>query len=236
MASNDYYYGSQKPPAHDSPSPAPYYSSAYPPSPHTGPAPSYHSDYPATAPSHPYGQRQQQTGPSPFDTVFDDNAYPMNSRNPTPTASTAHVGQPSPYYDASYQGAGGARPYPEDIPLQDRPKEPEINDHIYDAAGQPPQQKSRKVRFGELGMFGADKKRIPWVVYTLTLVQVAVFIAEIVRNGKTAESWWLSREANRRTRYPYGITHHDQAAVQPHDWSLNTSHDQHGGPLLSMHA
>ncbi|KAL2212152.1 rhomboid-domain-containing protein [Sarocladium strictum] len=184
MAGNDYYYGSQqKPPTHDTPSPAPYYNAAYAPSPQSTPAPSYHSGYPAPGPSHPYGQRQQQTGPSPFDTVFDDNAYPMNSRNPTPAASTGDIAHQNPYYDTSYQNQGGARPYNEDIPLQDRPKDPETNDHIYDAAGQPKRQKSNKVRFGELGMFGADKKRIPWVVYALTVIQVAVFIGEIVRNG-----------------------------------------------------
>ena len=77
MAANDYYYGSQRPPANDSPSPAPHYNSAYAPSPSSTPAPSYHSGYPAPGPSHAYGQRQQQTGPSPFDTVFDDNAYPI---------------------------------------------------------------------------------------------------------------------------------------------------------------
>lgn len=188
MAGNDYYYGSQqRPPTHDTPSPAPYYNAAYAPSPQSTPAPSYHSGYPAPGPSHPYGQRQQQTGPSPFDTVFDDNAYPMNSRNPTPAASTGDIAHQNPYYDTSYQSQGGARPYNEDIPLQDRPKDPETNDHIYDAAGQPTRQKSHKVRFGELGMFGADKKRIPWVVYALTIIQVAVFIGEIVRNGKSTQ-------------------------------------------------
>ncbi|KAG7100799.1 DNA polymerase delta catalytic subunit like protein [Verticillium longisporum] len=43
-------------------------------------------------------------------------------------------------------------------------------------------KKSRRVGFGQLGMLGADKKRIAWVVYILTIAQVGVFIGQIVRN------------------------------------------------------
>lgn len=62
-----------------------------------------------------------------------------------------------------------------------------MNDHIYDAPGGRSGSKKKKkkgVGLGELGMFGADKKRIPWVVYIFTLVQIGVFIGEIVRNCK----------------------------------------------------
>ena len=190
MANND-FYGGQRPPANDYP-PAPYYNQPYTPSPQSTPAPSY-SSYAAPGASATPGAGHQRTGPSPFDTVFDDNAYPMNSRNPTPAASTGDLSQQNAYYDASYQGQGGyapgaPRPYPEDIPLQDRPKDPEMNsdapnDHVYDAT-QTRRKKGRKVRVGELGMFGADKKRIPWVVYIFTVAQVAVFIGQMIRAGK----------------------------------------------------
>ena len=33
-------------------------------------------------------------------------------------------------------------------------------------------------------MFGASKKKIPFVVYTFTVIQIAVFIGEIIKNGK----------------------------------------------------
>jgi hypothetical protein len=72
----------------------------------------------------------------------------------------------------------------DDIPLQNRlPKDYDTPDHVYEA---PQRKKSQqgKVRFGELGMLGANRKRIPFVVYAFTIVQVAVFIAEIVKNGK----------------------------------------------------
>lgn len=78
----------------------------------------------------------------------------------------------------------------DDIPLEDRSggrnknNDPEMQDHVYDAA-QPQQKKSRsgRVSVGQLGMLGSNAKRIPFVVYFFTTVQVAVFIAELVKNG-----------------------------------------------------
>lgn len=132
------------------------------------------------------------TSPSPFDSVFDDNAYPMNQR-PAPGANSGDLSQQEYYHqDTSYHGhaatgAGHGQPAMtsvEDIPLQDRPKDGDMNDHIYDApAAAKKDKKKGKVRLGELGMFGSDKKRIPWIVYIFSLVQVGVFIGEIVKNA-----------------------------------------------------
>lgn len=125
---------------------------------------------------------------SPFDTVFDDHVYPMNSR-PTPGSSTGDLGQQNLYQDTGYYGGAGRTPGQEEIPLQDRPnKDVEMNDHVYDApvgSGGRSGKKSKKgkVRLGELGMMGSDKKRIPWIVYLFSLIQIGVFIAQIVRNG-----------------------------------------------------
>lgn len=98
------------------------------------------------------------------------------------------------YPDTAYYGQGGASPggrphVAEDIPLQDHPsKAPNSHDHIYDASGaaNSSQRMDRrgKVRIGELGMLGSDRKRIPWIVYIFTLIQIGVFIAEIVKSGK----------------------------------------------------
>lgn len=200
MASNDYFYGEQQrpPPAGNTPSPAPYYNSQYAPSARSTPAPSYHSGYPANGPYNtpgPHGapvNRPVATGPSPFDTVFDDNVYPMNS---TPGHSTGDVSQQGLYHDTAYYGQGRAspetRPIAEDIPLQDRTgKDPdvELNDHIYDDPNgvRPKRRKDKtpKVGLGQLGMLGSDKKSIPWVCYIFTIAQIGVFIGEIAQNGK----------------------------------------------------
>ncbi|KAK6707640.1 hypothetical protein SNK03_008526 [Fusarium graminearum] len=152
---------------------------------------------PSAAYGSPSGQHNQpgqtgQTGQSPFDTVFDDHVYPANpNARQTPGSSTADIGQQGFYQDTSYHGGAtdaAGRPYgQEDIPLQDRtPKndDVEMNDHVYDAPGRPKKKsKKDKVRLGELGMIGSDKKRIPWVVYLFSVIQVAVFIAEVARMG-----------------------------------------------------
>ncbi|KEY69771.1 hypothetical protein S7711_03750 [Stachybotrys chartarum IBT 7711] len=187
MASNEYFYGNRPPPTH-SPSPAPYYHTPYEPSPQSTPAPSYHSGYPSShspAPTGPPPPQKLTTGPSPFDTVFDDNAYPMNSRQQYTAGSPSEMSPQNAYPDTSYHGSRrDSRPnVAEDIPLQDRPKDPEQTDHIYDAPSRRRKSKKGKVRLGELGMMGSDKKRIPWVVYIFTVAQVGVFIGEVVRNG-----------------------------------------------------
>ena len=159
---------------------------------------SSHGQYGAGGPS------SNPTGPSPFDTVFDDHMYPATAK-PNAVADTSYYGAgghphgtSSPSNDSVFAADG--------IPLQNRNKlhgadSPEnMPDHVYDvpqgAAGYPgtvppgvaataaANGGKSKVRFGELGMLGANnRKRIPWVVYLLTVVQVAVFIGEIVKNG-----------------------------------------------------
>lgn len=204
MAShNDYYYGNQPPIR--SPSPVSTYDPRYTPSQQPTPAPSYHTNpYQPPPASHgspspaPYGSpapyphdQPSRTGPSPFDTVFDDNVYPVNSRY-DPTASTSDMTQHGLYQqDTGYYGDGRTPNPSEDIPLQDRPKDGDpdlINDHVYDApegARSKRRKKNKKVPLGALGMFGADKKRIPWVVYIFTVAQIGVFIGEVIQNGRS---------------------------------------------------
>ncbi|GJN85970.1 hypothetical protein PLIIFM63780_009546 [Purpureocillium lilacinum] len=193
MASNEYYYGTgQQRPHGGTASPAPYNNAHFAPSPQSTPAPSYHSGNPGHAPFAAPQDHPPRTGPSPFDTVFDDHAYPMNSHSrPYAAGSNSSMSQQGQYQDTGYYGqAGGASstPHgPNDIPLQDQAgKGPDFNDHIYDApegAQRRPRSKKGKVRIGELGMFGADRKRIPWITYIFTIAQVGVFIGEVIKNG-----------------------------------------------------
>jgi hypothetical protein len=102
--------------------------------------------------------------------------------------SQSTIGGDSRYYG---QGGGG-RPqdstssFREDIPLRDHPmKDNDATDHVYDAPMPPPNmmEEGRSKRKSGFGFLKSSKKRIPWVVYILTTVQVIVFIAEIVKNG-----------------------------------------------------
>lgn len=143
---------------------------------------------------------------SPFDTVFDDHVYPATSTasssrqqlHQAPSSGAHELSQ----QDTAYHGLLPRRSSEEmaynhsadDIPLENQSRAhrdsvkgtgdlPVMHDHVYDAP-RPPKPKSKgAVRFGELGMFGANAKRLPWVVYSFTVVQLAVFIAEIVKNG-----------------------------------------------------
>lgn len=219
---DDYYnYGNQsrEPLHHHSPSPASQIDPRYPPSSQPTPAPSYHTNYPppSVAPYPPTIAEDpvSRTGPSPFDTVFDDHVYPVNPQHPAAAASTSDMSQHYYPQDTGYHGQHGQQPQSslgpgaygrggaygssglpgstDDIPLQDRhhkdaPDPEAFNDHVYDdpngAGGRRRKSKKRKkVGLGQLGMFGSDKKGIPWVTYLFTVVQIAVFIGEIVNNG-----------------------------------------------------
>lgn len=143
------------------------------------PAPSYSSQQQHLAP----GDRPPPgASPSPFDTVFDDHVYPASTYQTTPASSQHRLSQ----QDTSYPGPSPV--HSDDIPLQNQAqrypsKDAEMQDHVYDAS----QSRARRarVRFGELGMLGSNRKKIPFVVYFLTLVQVAVFIGELVKNGES---------------------------------------------------
>ncbi len=192
MASYDYY--NNKP----LPSPSPHPS-----------LPPYERHY--NAPSSPY-ESQAHLAPdrppqgvlpiSPFETVFDDHVYPASTHQ-SGASSQQHL--PPHHQDTAYYGGGGLgrgpSPSPQgnngmmmmhssdDIPLQDRMhKDLDTADHVYEAPQPQPNSRKGRVRFGELGMFGANKNRIPFVVYTFTVVQIAVFIGTIVKNGKFREA------------------------------------------------
>jgi membrane associated rhomboid family serine protease len=203
MAANEYY--NPRPPQ-SAPTDAPYpeyYSST------TAPYPTSSSPYSTSAygePSSSYlapsagpskgdssspstsQQGKPGTSPSPFDTVFDDHAYPASTHQPTPASSMHRL---SHYQDTAYHGGHSTSPDKygranDNIPLHDNPhrlspKDAEMQDHVYEAPQQNKHSGRRRVRFGELGMLGSGRKKFPFVVYFFTLVQTAVFIGELVK-------------------------------------------------------
>lgn len=198
MAANDYYNSYSHEP------PQPYHSqfdnqSTMPPS--------YHSQVPSrqgSIPSRVGSTRPHELSPvSPFEAPFDDHVYPAPQVPPHRQDSSNSLGQNSQYYG---QGGGG-RPQDgmdysnEDIPLREHPQVPakdastdhvydsNINDHVYDAgeSGIPSHlQNKKKNRMSDAMAMGLvnKKKGFPFVTYTLTLVQVIIFIVEIVKNSE----------------------------------------------------
>jgi hypothetical protein len=98
----------------------------------------------------------------------------------------------------SYYGQGGGgrqgsiTSFHDDIPLRDHPggpqKDTDTTDHVYDAAepAVPTQRRNLAKQNGRSPTYfmQAPKKRIPWVVYIMTAIQVSVFTGEVVKNGK----------------------------------------------------
>lgn len=186
MAANDYY--NQKPLADPAYPQTGYYGA--------GQASSAQSTYSAAPPSyasqppnHPAGKHQ----PSPFETPFDDHVYPASTHQ-TPSSSQQHLSQQDSDYHRLNRVPSEEMAYnqrADDIPLEpqggprrDSVKDTEMQDHVYDA---PERRKSKKkkgrVRFGELGMLSSNSKRIPFVVYFFTIIQVGVFVGEIIKSS-----------------------------------------------------
>ncbi len=189
MAANEYYNPSSR---NQTPQPQAYtpyqgYDRPVPP----GPAPSYHSQPPSRVGT---VRTQDITSPvSPFEAPFDDHVYPAPQRpQQHGFDSQSTLGSDTRYY-------GGGAPldeqnsYQDNIPLRDHPglpmKDNNSTDHVYDATNAPAHLEDGRMNNRLSSAMGLDtlknrKTRIPWVVYILTTIQVAVFIAEIVKNGK----------------------------------------------------
>ncbi|KAI1430979.1 rhomboid-domain-containing protein [Xylaria sp. CBS 124048] len=164
----------------------------------TNPPPTYHTyqSYPQNVYADPADPLP--TGPaSPFDTVFDDHAYPTQT-GARPPPESINTSEQSFAHDTRYHGAGSDMSPPggpDEIPLQQHNKRPsafldEANDHVYDADPSIRRHRPGKahVGFGQMGMFGSNKRRIPYVVYLFSVIQIAVFIAELVKAAQLTGS------------------------------------------------
>lgn len=204
MAANEYYNEGRSHSTRQTP--APYYSpydNVYEPSVvSTQPPPSYVSQAPR-----PQDPRAGTSTTSPFETAFDDHVYPASTHT-TPMDSQNSFAQ-----DTRYHGPNDGNVSPiagDDIPLQSQNKVPQqtvagggfaamdSNDHVYDTAEQGGRNAAAdsstgrglgKLRFGELGMLGSGEKRgIPFMVYLFTIIQIGVFIGELVKASQLTGS------------------------------------------------
>ena len=191
MAAND-YYNTGGPPQQTTTNSQSQYQTYNP-----DPAPAYQSKPPSLHPN----QRPVATGPSPvspiqpgaspFEAPFDDHVYPMGGHDPYRQDSQNTLASDSRYYGQQGGRQDSQNTFSDNLPLRDYPQPPaknndNDNDHVYDApAAAPPHslEDGRKRRSGLGGFLKSPKKKIPWVVYILTLIQSIVFIVEIVKNG-----------------------------------------------------
>lgn len=122
----------------------------------------------------------QPSAPYMSSPTFEDSGY-------RPYADQSQQSLPSPYYASG--GAGREHEqsaYSDEIPLRPHPSKRDsdlaMHNHLPDDPAiidRPSQNAARRRR--KQGFFGG---KIPWVVYTFTLIQVCVFIAELAKNGE----------------------------------------------------
>jgi hypothetical protein len=106
--------------------------------------------------------------------------------------SQSTLGEDSAYHGKVIGGQmdGSTNSFQDDIPLRDHPAGPvkvdTSTDHVYDApAGAVmPNRMEEGRNYRNSGIeYKKPKKPITWVCWIFTLVQVVVFIVEIVKNG-----------------------------------------------------
>jgi len=175
MAANEYYNST----------PSPYgRRNSNPPSP-------IHSPDPYTAYTPHHGQT-----PDPYTASASHHAQPSAPYMSSSLEDSSY----GPYADHSqqsissnyYAAGGGGREhepsaYSDDIPLRQNPSKRDSDVVMHDPlpddpaiVDRPTKSAARRRRNEKQGFFS---KKIPWVVYTFTLIQVAVFIAELAKNG-----------------------------------------------------
>lgn len=251
MAANDYYNPTATG-ANNSLPPHPQYPS------HNTPDQPLHPQHPShnthdvppvsTTPyptSDPFAARPTNASPiSPFETPFDDRIYPAGRPPNQPYGSQSTLGQDSRYYG---QGGGG-RPqdstgsFRDDIPLTNQasvpPKDHYANeqDHVYDAPIRPanleagrPNRTSRIPRTPK-----KSKWKQPWICYIFGLIQVIVFIVEIVRNCELPVVLQISRLTARSTTHWFADRH--QTKFQLHDRPHARSSDSPRSKICALYA
>lgn len=127
-----------------------------------------------------YNPRPTHPSPSYMTSSFEDTSY-------HPYADQSQQSLPSPYYST---GGGGRdhepNPYADDVPLRQYPDKGDSGMAMHDPLPDDPTVIDRPLqspvrRRRKKGFFA---RRQPWVVYIFTFIQVVVFIAELIKNGK----------------------------------------------------
>jgi hypothetical protein len=178
------------------------------------------------APPYSSQSRTHQSPVSPFEGPFDDHVYPAR-----PQDSQSSFAHDTSFHDRGRETRQDS--FRDDIPLRDHVQKGNETDHVYDAPQQIPPD-SDKRRSGAGRFFKKGKGRVAWVTYILTTIQVAVFIAEIVKNGKSY--LFMGGTALTSPSSAYRLTHRDSPSIQSHDWTVKPSLNQYGGEICALYA
>lgn len=175
----------------------------------------------------------------PLPSPLDDDQFSFKHNQPSPSS-----------YPSTPQGMMGAQsdPFDDDdaVPLRNyRPKHasqtsvvpietPEYNDPFVKDAKRQGRRRSRRDIPLQSGWF---KGQITWVCFILSIIQIAVFIAELARNGKQdmLQDLLLKKLLTRLSCLDKDA-YRDSSAVQPDDRTISICFDQYGRTLSALHA
>lgn len=172
------------------------------------------------------------------------HSYPSEQHNYTPYSQSPqpyHV-QSAPSMHSSPYKTSPSNPYTDNIPLQNQqridtaqiplpldttfPPSPESQMPKPALLDSPRSRRSKKKR----GFFSG---RVPWFVYIFTLIQVSVFIGEIIKNCKFV----CASRYHILTRLSdcHWLTYNDPSILQSDDWPLHLHSDQYGRSICALH-
>lgn len=196
---------------------------------------------------HPSQQSRPQL-PTSGPPSYSYSPYESSSPYITPVQSHDYLG-PKPTTQQHAASLTG-RPYDsssEQIPLKQTSKIQTNQDNFYPQDSQyplspetqtptellPERQRQRRHRREKKGFFAG---RVPWVVYTLSLIQITVFIVEIIRNCKLSnvERWITGTDD--LVSYHHRLADYDTSAVQSYDWSFDIRAHKLRCSLCPLHA
>lgn len=152
----------------------------------------------------PASQQYQSYRPtSPYQSSpYEQNAYPHHAQTAPSIAPTYHTNDP---YDQRPSPPPTnpihTNTYSDNIPLKDQPRIQTNNWQPTQNTAYPPSPESQQPHPALLSSPTSRRKKkkgffsgkVPYFVYTLTLIQVSVFIAEIIKNCKYGELFPVCR-------------------------------------------
>lgn len=197
----------------------------------------YHSPYTTAyhdqTPPYSYSSRKNDAlPPPPSHSPFHDQAYPYGN----PSASHSYTGShgrlnndSDPFEDDDAVPMHGRRPK-HDSAATVAPILPHEVEDPFVRDVDPGRPKGRRTRDGWF------KGKVPWVVYTLTVIQLVVFIAEIARNGMLKYPFKERSAILTERSRPHKITNRNPPILQRHDRPIAVCHDQHGREISAVHA
>ena len=168
------------------------------------PAVDYNAPLPPVPPATPGKSSNVTSGTSSATSPIADDAYAtpygqhFNGHHDayapvyeqTPDGHQPYQGSSSEYFgpNGGRDDYGANNPFADHIPLKTQTSNLSASHQAYnpesDLGSTEHVEAGRKRRKGRPETTDGEKRRVPWFVYTMTVIQIGVFVGEVIRNGK----------------------------------------------------